>query len=474
MCSSVRSHPSTFHHHCMSIRRLLALVAVLLLPLAVSAAGLFPDVGDSHPFKAEIESLARAGVVKGNPDGKFYPDRILNRAELLKMLYTATGRTPNAISSSCFSDVEHGSWYEAYVCDAASKQNGFVQGYSDGKFRPASPVSRTEALKMVFTVFGLSAPDISSNDQDIIRFIDISVTAWYSKYVSAAYRVGILPIISQGGSHFYPEQAMTRGEAAAYIFKALNIKAETTSSASSSSSAQSMSSSSSSAFSSSSSSSSSGPAETLKKVSFPFKDTDRFSAKKSTSYEFELKAAKTQVSITVQVTGYYPSDVTCRLYLLDADGFSDEYYLGVQNENSCSLVVNARPGKYQLQLQPTVADVPFTVQAASGATDGNDGFIDALSVKVMTPRTATLETGDLYDWYSFRAITNQTITVDVTAADKLTCIIYSPSDVDQFGFSGPECGKPYSFVAGETYIVGVGRGYGVTPIKKITYTLKWQ
>lgn len=60
----------------MSFRRSLALAAVLLLPLAVSAAGLFPDVGDSHPFKREIESLAKAGVVKGNPDGKLIPTEV--------------------------------------------------------------------------------------------------------------------------------------------------------------------------------------------------------------------------------------------------------------------------------------------------------------------------------------------------------------------------------------------------------------
>lgn len=454
----------------MSLRRTLALAVVLLLPLAVSAAGLFPDIGDSHPFKSEIESLARAGIIKGNPDGKFYPDRSVNRAEFLKMLYVASGRTPNAVSSACFSDVEHGSWYESYVCDAASKRNGFVQGYSDGKFRPSSPVSRTEALKMTFTVFGLSAPDIDSNDQDIIRFIDISVTAWYSKYISAAYRVGILPIATQGGAHFYPDQELLRGEAAAYIFNAMHPKESANSSSSTSSSAASVSSS---AMSTSSSTSSAAVPVSMT-VAFPFSDSSVFYGKQSTSYMFELKGAKTQVSITVQTTGYYPSDVTCRLYLLTESGFSDEYYLGVQNKNSCSLVVNARPGKYQLQLQPSVAGVPYTVTAKSAATDGNDGFIDALNIGDMTPRTAVLDTGDLYDWYTFTMNKKTTATVDVTAQEKLTCIIYTPSDVDQFGFSGPECGKPYDFVQGVQYTVGVGRSAGMSLIKKITYTLKWQ
>ena len=452
----------------MSIRRSLALAAVLLLPLAVSAAGLFPDVGDNHPFKAEIELLAKAGVVKGNPDGKFYPERSVNRAEFLKMLYVATGRTPNAVSSSCFSDVAHGSWYEAYVCDAASKRNSFVQGYSDGKFRPGSPVSRTEALKMTFTVFGLSAPDITSNDQDIIKFVDVSVTAWYSKYIRAAYRVGILPIATQVGAQFYPNQELLRGEAAAYISNAMNPTSESSSSSVTSSIASSGNSS------SMSSSSSAGPVPVTMNVAFPFTDSTQFSGKMSTRYLFELKGTKTQVSITVQTSGYYPSDVSCRLYLMGASGFSDEYYLGVQNESSCSIVVNARPGKYQLQLQPTVADVPYTVSAAIGQTDGNDGFMDALNIGDMTPRTAVLETGDLYDWYTFTMTKKLMATVDVTAKEKLTCIIYTPADVDQYGFTGPECGKPYEFVPGVKYTVGIGRGMGVSPIKKITYTLKWQ
>ncbi len=457
----------------MSFRRSLALAAVLLLPLAVSAAGLFPDVGDNHPFKREIESLAKAGVVKGNPDGKFYPDRSVNRAEFLKMLYIATNRTPNAVSSSCFTDVEHGSWYEPYVCDAASKKNGFVQGYSDGKFRPSSPVSRTEALKMTFTVFGLSAPDIDSDDQAIINFVDVSVSAWYSKYIRAAYTIGILPIATQGGAHFYPDQELLRGEAAAYIWNGMYPKSSYSSSTSTSSSSSS-SSLSSSMSSSMTSSKSSSAAPVSKNVSFPFTDTSLFSGKQSTSYMFELKAAKTNVSVTVQTTGYYPSDVSCRLYLLNASGFSDEYYLGVQNESTCSLVVNARPGKYQLQLQPTVADVPYSVTAKSAASDGNDGFIDALNIGDMVPRTATLDTGDLYDWYTFTMNKKLTATVDVTSQEKIACIIYTPSDVDQYGFTGPECGKPYDFVPGVKYTIGVGRGLGVSPIKKITYTIKWQ
>jgi hypothetical protein len=157
-----------------------AAAVALLVPTIALAAGVFPDVGDSHPFKGEIESLFRLGVVKGNPSGLYMPDKDVNRAEFLKLLYTAMSKQPKAIYAGCFKDVESGSWYEAYVCDAAAKENGFVQGYGDGTFKPANPVSRTEALKMTFMVMGLPAQQISAADKDVIKFADISVSAWYS------------------------------------------------------------------------------------------------------------------------------------------------------------------------------------------------------------------------------------------------------------------------------------------------------
>lgn len=452
----------------MTNKRFSSAVALvgLLVPLAVLAAGLFPDVGDNHPFKGEIESLARSGVIKGNPDGKFYPEKSVNRAEFLKMLYVATNRQPKPINVACFTDVERGSWYEPYVCDAASKENGFVQGYSDGKFRPASPVNRTEALKMIFTVFGLGTPEITSADQDLIKFVDISVAAWYSKYISAAYKNGILPIAGHGGARFYPEKELLRGEAAAYMFNALNKRSEEKASSSSSTAGLNSSGRSASSYSSESFS--------IKNVSFPFSDTDKFVAKKPVSYLFTLTSSRTVVSINVNVTGYYPSDVTCRLYLMNSEGFTSEYYLGVQSGDSCYINASLRAGNYQLQVQPTVADVPYSVNASVGSTDGNDGFMDAVKLSRDLPKTASLEVSDLSDWYTFTVPTNQTAKVDVTSADSVSCVIYTPLTVDQFGFSGPQCGEAYEFVAGETYVIGISRPSDSEMAKKIIYTINWR
>ena len=431
---------------------LVLLLSLLFLPSAFAIA--FPDVALNYSFSIAISQLSDRGVIGGNPDGFFRPHDPVNRAAMLKMLSLAAKKTPSA-SGGCFSDVPQGSWFESYVCDAAAKENGFVQGYADGKFRPANPVTRTEALKMTLNVFGLVVGDISSADQDVIKFADISVSAWYSKYVSASYKYLLLPITGIGGARFYPDQPLTRGEAAAIIFNAQAASAlqKTNSSASSASTKA------------------ADPA-IIKNVVFPFTDTDQFQGRKPVSYAFTLKE-KTIVSVHVQTNGTTNSDVSCRLYLFNEAGFSDEYYLGVQELNRCTMTVAASPGSYHLQIQPTTPGVPYFVEAKAGNSDGNDGFSEAVKLSASASIEGTLEASDLYDWYTFDVQSSRLGTVFVSSSERLDCTIYPGPTVDVFGFTGPECGLEYLFQAG-TYVVGIGRKGGSDTSKAVKYTVHWK
>lgn len=441
--------------HIRSKLLILAVCSAVLLPAVAFGAGMFPDVTAEHPHNDPIQSLARAGVVKGTQNGNYEPDRSVNRAEFLTLLYRATGRTAPAPRGRCFSDVEIDAWHAPIVCDAAAK--AFVQGYSDGKFRPGSPVTRTEALKMIFTVFGFESPNITESDRGLIKFVDISVAAWYTKYLVGAYSLQILPIPGHTGSRFYPDKELLRGEAAAYIFNALNVKTRTMSSSSSSST-----------------SSSAAVEDDIRQASFPFTDNSVFKAKKPIGYVFSVTGARTVVKTEVTIVGFYSSSVTCRLYRLDENGFSSEYYLGAETKNSCMIVAAVPAGKYQLQIQPTVADAAYTVAGITVTSDGNDGFMDATPLSSTTPRTDMLQANDMSDWYSFNVASEMTGVISVAGSSTLQCIIYTPLAVDQFGFTGPECNKEYKFQAGEQYIVGVSRIGATELAKKVTYTIKWQ
>lgn len=54
----------------------------------------FKDVPTSHWAFNYIAEMAERGVLSGYPDGKFYPDKNVSRAEFAKIMTSAAGLTP--------------------------------------------------------------------------------------------------------------------------------------------------------------------------------------------------------------------------------------------------------------------------------------------------------------------------------------------------------------------------------------------
>ena len=445
---------------------LAVLVAFPLIVGTATASIFFPDVPVTHLQYQAIEALVEAGVINGNPDGTFEPEEIVNRAAFLKMLYKAKGKVPDPSSVRCFKDVIPESWYEPFVCDAAA--NKLVNGYPDGNFRPAQEVNRVEALKMIMLVLDIGVEELDAAAKDVVKFVDVSTSAWYTQYLYTAYVKGILPIPGQEGSRFYPDRALLRGEAASYIFNSLNVELFEAHNPSSSSvqATSSEDETESSSGVAASSSSSSSKASTGLSVSFPFDKSGKFDGKKPYMYLFDITTPTTAFTQIDVSTG----KVSCTLYLIEDTGFSSEYFLGHKEGDSCYLQTSLNPGSYQLQIQPTVADTTFTVTSSVRVGDGNDGFRDAVRLYEGNPRTSILEQDDLKDWYSFVVSSEQSMTVDITNASELDCIIYAMADVDLFGFTGPECSQSYSYPPG-SYYVAVSRRVASRLILK-TYTVQ--
>jgi len=217
-----------------------AMLAIVLLFPASGFAVSFPDVPATHVHEHAIERLTAMSVITGNPDpssplgtgSTFNPDDPINRAAMLAMLYRAAKKTPEKVGG-CFPDVQEGSWYEFTVCDAA--KDGYVQGYSaaDGKktFKPGQPVTRAEAIKLTLVILGIPEADLS---RVVNMYGDIGASDWHARYIHTALAHHILPISGQDGDAFHPGQMLERGEAAAYIWNALEATSALPASSSSS------------------------------------------------------------------------------------------------------------------------------------------------------------------------------------------------------------------------------------------------
>lgn len=419
------------------------LISQSILALSVRAAN-FPDVPENYVYRAEIVTLADAGIVKGNPDGSFKPEKTINRAELLTLLYRAKNKTPGTPSKACFKDVGSDAWFSAVICDAS--KNAYVGGYPDGNFKPEKEVNRVEALKMIHTVFGL---DLTATlDAAGVTYTDVSVTAWYAPYVAGGFTHHILPIAGQQGSKFYPDMPLRRGEAAAYIFNALGLTAASTSSAASVASSESP------RRSSAASSPSTQTTTPTVDVDFPFGDDGTFKEKQAKVYRFKLQKS---VTATIDVTVDPGTSVTCRLYKLAKEtSFSLEYYIGHVSENNCSLRISLGNGDYQLEIQSKVANAQYKLESKTVTGDGNDGFREASLLTKGTAKTGYLESEDHADWYFFKLGTEQKLTLNLSNDDNLRCFIYPMDDVDLYGFAVPQCNEEYSYPDG-TYYIGIMR-----------------
>jgi len=149
-------------------------------------------------------------IVQGYPDGKFRPNRTVNRAEFLKMLMDALDFSPIGMEfNQCFTDVFL-QWFAPYVCIA--KRNEWVEGYGDNSFKPENFVSRAEAVTMLTRVLSLPI-----NLQALVPFSDVPEDTWFWLPVQSTASNGFLPFPS---GTFLPHQGMKRGEVAEMLYRA--------------------------------------------------------------------------------------------------------------------------------------------------------------------------------------------------------------------------------------------------------------
>ncbi len=178
----------------------------------ISKNKIFSDISSNYKFAIAIQYLKLNEIINGYPDGTFKPENTVNRAELMKILIGDS--LPNNRYENCFKDVKQ-EWFAPYICYA--KERGWIEGYSDGTFKPAQTVNRAEAIKMAIEVFEIDLPsNISTNP-----YPDTVSSQWYTKYVLIAKEKGLF---NNSMTSYYPANGMQRGDISDIIYRLLTIK----------------------------------------------------------------------------------------------------------------------------------------------------------------------------------------------------------------------------------------------------------
>ena len=184
-------------------------------PVPVNVAppsnSVFSDVPESNWAAKAINDLSAAGVVSGFPDGTFKPDKTMNRGEISTLLVKAEGIEPENIYQAPFNDVSKNYWAAKYIKRAVLL--GFIQGYSDGTFKPNKIVTRAETVAIIDRFDSIYVPDSVFERP----FPDVHENNWAAKFILGAKDAGILEFLD--GKYFEPDRPVTRAEVASMLAK---------------------------------------------------------------------------------------------------------------------------------------------------------------------------------------------------------------------------------------------------------------
>lgn len=109
----------------------------------------FVDVSETHQYYDPIYEAWSLGMVHGRGALFFYPNAPILRGEAAKVIANVFGYQISAITGTYFPDVnEEDPEVAAYI--EALAENGIIQGYGDGYFRPHQPPITVYEVKVIF------------------------------------------------------------------------------------------------------------------------------------------------------------------------------------------------------------------------------------------------------------------------------------------------------------------------------------
>ena len=178
-------------------------------------SGSFRDVTSTHWAFASVERAAELGLVTGYSDGTFRPDTAVTRAQFVLMLWRMCGK-PAAAKAASFADAS-ADWYQDALSWAVEK--GYVNGLSDTRFGPDAPITRQQAMAILFRLNGgQSGTELTLTGIYEQTFADSTTIAAWAKDATwwAVYHELVSGV---GGSRIAPEANASRAQIAAILLR---------------------------------------------------------------------------------------------------------------------------------------------------------------------------------------------------------------------------------------------------------------
>ncbi len=170
----------------------LSSVGVFAAEETVSSSRTFSDITPGTKVADAVTKLVGYGVINGYEDGTFKPDNTITRAEFAAVItrFKGIGNNLAADAVTGFADLDGDAsraWARPYV--KAAVDAGIINGFEDGTFRAAEPVTYEQAVKMI--VCAINYEPIAISEYNRLLALDATNVTWSSGYIATAQKNSI-------------------------------------------------------------------------------------------------------------------------------------------------------------------------------------------------------------------------------------------------------------------------------------------
>ncbi|WP_424236437.1 phosphodiester glycosidase family protein [Bhargavaea ginsengi] len=169
----------------------------------------FNDVPLSHWHLGEIKMAVENGWINGYPDGNYKPADFISRAHAAVLISRALGGSVSPLTEDPHRDVPKEYGYAKEI--ALMKELGIMNGDSNGNFNPQSNLSRAQMAAILQRTYKLQMK------QPVPEIRDVAKDNWSYEPIATIASHG-LTVLSEG--NYRPNSYVSRSQFAAFLSRA--------------------------------------------------------------------------------------------------------------------------------------------------------------------------------------------------------------------------------------------------------------
>ena len=174
--------------------------------------------GDDDDDKSEtLNTKDHYSYIIGYKDGTVRPYGTITRGEVATIFFrmlTDEARDKYWSQENPYADCGPDLWCNNAISTLTNM--GVIDGFQDGNFRPYGKITRAQFAKIAVGFFETTAKEYQG------YFTDVAPDAWYTSYIEAAARVGLIQGFEDGT--YRPNENITRAQACVIVNRALGRK----------------------------------------------------------------------------------------------------------------------------------------------------------------------------------------------------------------------------------------------------------